>query len=206
MASNALIAGSACLGPNTLDWIRSLYFSLLGSSILTFFLKLSVLDIWSIVGFGIGCFLFMIGLYNAVKIANRFKDYEKGYPSEDKPTQPTRDYYLEKELNTIKFYKDEKKRRYVGLQHLAFYSVWLPAFFFVILAAANLERGGSSSNAEMKGLIANTNGKVEQIDNQIQSIIQANSDIDRLNSRLNEANKEVNELKEKLKNCESKSH
>ena len=151
------IKWSTDISPNVLDWIRSIYFSLLGSSMLTFSLKLSTLSIYSFVIFAAGVFSFLLGLLVSVSIANRFKKYEKNYdglPEAIKLAKKTSEYYYEQEI-------DSKQRFIRRMEHFFFYTLWIPALLCICYAGFYMETKSTKSSSETKEVLNSLTLKIQ---------------------------------------------
>ncbi|QHS56523.1 hypothetical protein GWR56_13600 [Mucilaginibacter sp. 14171R-50] len=101
---------SAKLGPNILDWLRSVYFSLLTSTLLVLLNKLFSMDWYSrgvllaaLAGVG-------IGLLMSVNITNRFKGFEKDFE---------KDKSLNARLEITQYYINRDKK--MASQHFAMF-------------------------------------------------------------------------------------
>ena len=143
MKDSKLISGICGLTANTVDWIRSIYFSLFGSSMLTLMLKISTFDSCIILYFTLGIFCFLIGLIFSSKIAGRFKDYEKNYDKEDQDTileTSRKNYFIDCEK------KNKEFRLYTFITLLLFSTVWLPALIFICIAGYKIETKSTISN------------------------------------------------------------
>lgn len=75
------------LGVNKIDWLRTIYFSLFGSSALTFSQKWISLDCCSGIFFVSGILLFGVGLYASMRISESFKEYERDFPNFEEETK-----------------------------------------------------------------------------------------------------------------------
>jgi len=185
------IKWSSKLGPNVLDWIRSIYFSLIGSSMLTLILKYSVLNIESRLIFILGCSFFLLGLLMSVKVADRFKKHEKNYDAQDKEKRNmvrANDYYFNEEIDLINFYKNEKRTCRFRLEHFLLYALWIPAFFCVGYAGFYMENKSAKSSSDTKEEIHNIKTKVWQLDSYQKILI----DITQKNKQLQDSLKVIN--------------
>lgn len=174
---------SCSLSQNIIDWIRSIYFSLFGSSMLTFVLKLSSLESTTKGSFMFGIFCFFIGLLMSLIIANRFKNYEKLYdikPDAYKLNNSINEYYYQKET-------EGNKKKYANcLIHSLFFIIWLPAIVTIAYAGASIEKKSSDSSNLLKNKIIH-----------IDSIIVIKEEIEKLNSEKDKLKKSYIKLKSK---------
>lgn len=160
------IKWSTVISPNILDWIRSIYFSLMGSSMLTFSLKLSTLSIYSLAIFAMGVLSFLLGLLVSVNIANRFKIYEKNYdglPEATKLIKKPSEYYYEQEIDS----KQNFNRR---IEHFFFYTLWIPALLCICFAGFHMEKNSTKSNFETKEVLNNLTFKIQKLDSVLHRI------------------------------------
>ena len=153
---NLVLKISCHLSTNIIDWIRSIYFSLFGSSMLTFILKSNGLEDKIRLQFLIGVLLFFVGLFMSLIIANRFKNYEKVYDTKDES------YRLNNTISKYYFDKESEKKNWLffTFQHLLFICTWVPAFYFIYIAGSKMEEKTITSNKYIKN-------KLETIENNI---------------------------------------
>lgn len=115
---------------NWLDWVRTVYFSLLGASLLSFCFKIpSLLSNYSIIFFSLGILFFIIGCWASAEIFRRFKKLEGDY------NKKTYDEKLK--LTPESFLLNNESTNYLSLinfQHIAFYLSWLIALILVIIS------------------------------------------------------------------------
>src|SRR6185369_14709038 len=139
-AVDFLITQSCKLGNSILDWIRSIYFSLVGSALLNFALKLFGFDVSAIGAFILAITLLVVGLLYSVKITKRFRDYEKSWLVDvsDRKKKPLEDYCKEHESE------------HFGWQHLLLYSVWLPAIICIGFVSFRTEKRPEPTNSPEK--------------------------------------------------------
>lgn len=166
------IKWSSKISPNVIDWFRSIYFSLLGSSMLTLSLKYSTLSICSLVIFAVGVLSFLFGLLVSVSIANRFKQHEKNYDglSESyKSTKKPEVYYYEQEI-------DSKNKLIRSAEHFFFYSLWIPALLCIGYAGFYMETKSSKNSSESKEMLYRVETKVQEMDSAMRIFIDNGKD------------------------------
>jgi len=180
----SFIKWSCEISPNVLDWIRSIYFSLLGSSMLTFCLKASVLSPCAFVIFSTGVLSFGLALFVSVSIANRFKRHEKNYDGLTeavKISKKPEPYYYEQEIDT--------KNKWVrNTEHFLLYFLWIPAFICVACAGFYMESKSAKSSSDMKEEILNIKTTVGELDSSRKILI----DITQTNKQLQDSLKVIN--------------
>lgn len=186
---NKLINQTCSLSPNVIDWIRSIYFSLFGSSMLTFALKWSSLEMNSMISFLIGIFCFLIGLLMSLIIANRFKNFEKIYdtkPEEYRLKNTIKDYYFEKETEN-----------YIlsNIIHTLFFIIWLPAIISVGYAGLVIESKSSKSSELLKEKVFHIES-LSILNNNFKNLELEN---DTLSLKIKKIKKENDSLKSELK-------
>ena len=160
------------ISPNVIDWFRSIYFSLFGSSMLTFGLKYSTLSTSSLIIFAAGVFSFLLGLLVSVSIANRFKQHEKNYDRLQESTKLAKEpgiYYSEQEIDT-------KYKLLRNIEHFSFYTLWIPAITCIGLAGFYMETNLSKNNRETKERFQSIIPKVQAIDSTLKIIIDKDKD------------------------------
>jgi Ca2+/Na+ antiporter len=176
-------------GPNVLDWIRSIYFSLLGSSTLTLALKWYSLSWLALVSYAVAIILFFIGLYYSVVITKRFKQLEKDYDKDaiiDKNKVPLHpDYYK---------LKDEKYKN----QHFLLFTLWLLAILVIGYSGYFIESKSAQSITETNAVISNTNTKVQQLEEESQKTISSDTEKKRLQDLLDATLVEVDRQKKEI--------
>lgn len=128
---------SAKLGNSIVDWIRSIYFSLFGSSALAFGLKVTTLEIKTAAFYALANVCFLLGLFLSVKITNRFKKLEKRFDKE-KPA----------DVEDITAYYVIQDNEY-SFQHLLLYLLFIPAFTFIVIAGCGIENKVKESSAKV---------------------------------------------------------
>jgi hypothetical protein len=156
------------MSPNSIDWIRSIYFSLFGSSMLTFCLKLSILSKDALSIFAIGVSAFLVGLWVSVKIASRFKRYERNYDSKsetEKLAKDTPDFYYEQETD-----KEPVLLNRIRTEHFFFYTVWIPAVICIGYAGFCMESQSSKNSSETKKGLQGIETRIQQLDSVFQTI------------------------------------
>lgn len=162
---NPFLKLSSRLGPNILDWLRTIYFSLLTTVLLLILQKWYSLGGLSRSVFIGGWFFILIGFIFSIKIANRFKNLEKDYEKDS-----TLDIGLARKCY---YYKKEKSN---GLQHVLFYTVIFIALILIAWAGFLVETKSATSSAETKSLLI----KIEQKDSLANSLILTNKKQNRL--------------------------
>ena len=173
---------TSAVSPNVIDWIRSIYFSLFGSSMLTLSLKISTLSADSRVLFIAGVLAFLLGLFVSVGIANRFKRYEKNYDNQSEGERIAKEpkvYFYEQETDK-KFFK----KILMWTEHVLLWVIWIPALICVGYAGFYIEDKSAKSSAETNAVISNINSKVQQIHEKSQ-----NPSRDRKSTRLNSSHR-----------------
>ncbi len=130
-------------GANISDWIRSVYFSLLGSSVLNFALKWYSISCFGILLYVIALVLFARGLAVAVRITNEFKlrekDYEKSTSIKKEETSLS-DYFELKEM--------DKKT-----EHFLLYTLWIPAIIAIGFVGYGIESRTVTSSGHNKAVL-----------------------------------------------------
>ncbi len=184
---------SCRLGSNIIDWLRSIYFSVTLSAILASFSKFHNADAITVCLFFAANFLFALGFYLSIKIANRFKNHEKNYDSTGKKDL-IEEYYFkrEKELNTqFKLLIQERKNNrklsfpflnlYIhidyGFQHLFFYSLFPIALFIFIYTGYQYETKSSKKNIGLSIELNVIEKKIGTIDSTLREIKNLNNQI-----------------------------
>lgn len=186
---NKLINQTCSLSPNVIDWIRSIYFSLFGSSMLTFALKWSSFEMNSMISFLVGIICFLIGLLMSLIIANRFKNFEKIYD-----TKPE-DYRLK---NTIKdYYYEKETENYIrsNIIHSLFFIIWFPAIVSVGYAGLVIESKSAESSKLLKEKVLHIDS-LSILNNNFKNVELEN---DSLSLKIRRIKKENDSLKRKLK-------
>lgn len=128
---------SAKLGNSIVDWIRSIYFSLFGSSALAFGLKVTALETRTSVFYALANVCFLLGLFFSVKITNRFKKLENRF-GQIKPSN----------VEDIKAYYVIQDNEY-SFQHLLLYLLFIPAFAFIVIAGSGIENKAKEGSAKV---------------------------------------------------------
>jgi hypothetical protein len=150
------LGASVKMGANSIDWLRSVYFSLFGSSLLTFCLKLSTLDANSIIPFAMGIACFLFGLIASVLITNRFKKHEKNYDTlaqKEKLDTEIEQYYIEQEHTLAEYNRERGKTSYILIGHVVLHLIWMPALLFVAIAGYVMESKASDGSFEIGNLV-----------------------------------------------------
>lgn len=150
MKKDIFIKLSCSISSNIIDWIRSVYFSLFGASMLTFTLKYATFDKLGTFYYLVSVFCFFCGLYVSLTIANRFKNHEKLYDTkslEYRKSNSLSDYYLQKET------EKHKSSFFNRLMHFCFHVIWLPAIIFMFLAGLNIEEKSSLKSKQLTNKI-----------------------------------------------------
>jgi hypothetical protein len=196
---------TSCMSPNIIDWFRSIYFSLFGSAMLSFSLKVSTLSTDSCLLFVLGVLFFLFGLFASVAIANRFKGYEKTYdtlPEDTRLSKTPEAYYYEKETD-----KTTVKKILVWTEHLLFWLIWIPAVISVSYAGWYIESKSATNSAETNAVISNIDTKVQQLETELQKISnsglekkQLQDSLDAANSKIKTQEKEIELLKKLSEN------
>lgn len=75
----SIIRFTILLGPNKVDWLRTIYFSLFGSASLNFVNKIYVMDFNSAAIYILGDMFLLFGLLFSMRIADVFKRGESDY-------------------------------------------------------------------------------------------------------------------------------
>lgn len=160
------IKWSCEISPNVLDWIRSIYFSLLGSSMLTFWLKITVLSPLALMIFALGISAFWVALFVSISIANSFKKHEKNYDGTDniKTVKKPERYYYEQEIDT----KHPQRRNVV---HFLLYFIWIPAFACIAYAGCYMEGKSTKSSFDTKDELHGVKKMVEKLHSSHQILI-----------------------------------
>jgi hypothetical protein len=99
-----IIDFSVWMGANKIDWLRTIYFSLFGSSALTYAMKFKTLDICPSILFLLGVVFFLLGLIFSMIISDSFKAHAVVYPTLDvknKALYKNLDEYIFKMENRI---------------------------------------------------------------------------------------------------------
>jgi hypothetical protein len=159
--SSFFLRQSSKVGNSILDWLRSIYFSLSGSSVLYFALKISTFTTYTFIFYGIGNFLFLSGLFFSVIVTKRFKDYEKSWTDEANP----------EDVSLITYYQDRDQKE--SWQHMLLYTLWLPAIVSIGIAGFITEMQISEKNQEKQeqiNLIERKLESLENIDNELKEI------------------------------------
>ena len=130
---------STTIGPSIMDWLRSIYFSLVGSSVLALVLKVTTYDWCTTVLYVLADALLIVGLVWSVKIVKRFKDYEKSWP-EDIP-DPNEKHFDE-------YCADHESSQHY--QHLGLYTFWFAALICLGIVGYRIERSSSQNQAKNK--------------------------------------------------------
>lgn len=193
---------SCSLSPNILDWIRSIYFSLFGSSMLTFVLKVYSLEGTAMVSFIIGVLCFFVGLLMSLTIANRFKNYEKLYdikPDKFKLENSINEYYYQKETEG----KEKQNSNY--LIHLLFFVIWLPAILTIGYAGLSIEKKSSDSSNLLKNKITHIDSiivikeNIEKLESENDKLKKSNIILESKNDSLIKLTKELKIIQTKYK-------
>ncbi|MCA0445335.1 MAG: hypothetical protein LCH54_03805 [Bacteroidetes bacterium] len=151
---NKFIEISSKIGISTIDWIRSIYFSLFGSSALAFGLKVCSLEKLTAIYFGLAILCFLIGLFLSVKITNRFKKYEKRFDKENPSNvADITHYYRIQDIN-------------YPYQHFFLYFLFIPAFFFIIIAGHKIENKSMDNTIKVLNNEAKIDSSLERIETQ----------------------------------------
>lgn len=182
---------SANLGNSIIDWIRSIYFSLFGSSALAFSLKATTLEAETVLFYALAIICFSVGLFFSVRITARFKNFEKRFDREDpKNVEDISKFYI---------IQDESHAN----EHFLLYFLFIPAFLFILKAGNNIEiKAGVNS--------ANVNSSLTELSKQNQNLT-LKIDSANINSSLTELSKQnqyltlkINLLEEKINNLLTK--
>jgi hypothetical protein len=128
-------------GANISDWIRSVYFSLLGSSVLNFALKWYSISLPGMILYILALVLFAWGLAVAVRITNEFKIWEKDYERSSTIKNVSRSGYLE--------LKEEKKKT----EHFVLYTIWIPAVIAIGFVGYGIESKSAVSSNGNKAVL-----------------------------------------------------
>jgi hypothetical protein len=166
---------SCKLGPNILDWIRSLYFSALGSSILSLALKWWSLSMFSFLSYFFAIIFFLLGLRYSVIIANRFKQLEKDYDKDtivDKKKVHLHPDYL--------LLKDEKNK----FQHFLLYILWLPAIFLLCYSGFYIENKSANSSSQSRLELDSIKNKIELLNSSQQLLLNTTQENKQLHDSL----------------------
>lgn len=174
-----IIKYSCRKGPNSLDWYRSLYFALFGTSFMAFSLKATVLLNASGIFYILGVIGFALGLSCSIPITDRFKGFSLEFTKEEKGKTSFIKYYMECEMQYINFRKKGNKKilgvlpiketTYIYLQHLLFNFILFPSFLFIGLAGYMIEKNNLKNSESTNNSFNNINTKVEQIESEIQT-------------------------------------
>ena len=160
---------STISGPSIMDWLRSIYFSLVGSSVLNLVLKLTTYDHITVIVYIIANLLLITGLVVSVNITKRLKDYEKSYPEDIKDP---------KEKSFIQYCKDLETPLY--LQHISLYTLWLIALLFLGYAGIRIEMETANSELKKKQQLLIIETKIDSLKNFSASIQEINIRMDSL--------------------------
>ena len=170
-----LLAQSCKLGNSILDWIRSIYFSLLGSSVLNFSLKFFSFDFAAIGAYVTGIALFLLGLLYSVRITKRFKSYEKSWTINvpDPKVKPLDDYCKEQEFGEG-----------FSRQHTLLYTLWLPALLFIGIVSFRTDlRPKPVTNQEMEQL--------SRLEQELEELNVANAELKRIEVNMESLLKQI---------------
>lgn len=167
---------SSKIGNSILDWIRSIYFSLLGSSVLNFSLKLSTYGPGTIIIYLFGNVLLLLGLIYSVKITKRFKDYDKSWPVDvRKPKDMPLDTYCR-----------EQDRRY-SWQHTLLYTLWLPAIVCIGVVGFITER-------EIRAASTEREVRINRIESGLERLGALSSDLDKVRMSVDALSENIKKL------------
>ncbi len=193
--SSFFLRQSSKVGNSILDWLRSIYFSLSGSSVLYFALKISTFTISTFIFYGIGNLLFLIGLFFSVVVTKRFKDYEKSWTDEVDP----------KDVSLITYYQDRDKKK--SWQHTLLFTLWLPAIFSIGIAGLITERQTSEENQAKQKQINLIEQKLESLENIGSELKEIKKGTDSISNKMSILNTQIPESPEsnKLQSIKNKT-
>jgi hypothetical protein len=212
MDTKNVIKYSCKMGPNYLDWYRTIYFSLVASSLMTSFLKLSTLLNESGIFFLLGVLGFIIGLICSVRITERFKGWAVNYDKESKAIQlklTPEKYFIEKESEYIDFYQTRfykflkiRKATIFKVQHLLFNFIVFPSFLMIGISGYFTEKRTSGNSDLTKESLGNIEKKLTRIDstqNYLNVIIFDRScyedSVQTMQMKINKKNEEIDSLR-----------
>lgn len=183
--SDWILQKSCKLGVNIIDWIRSVYFSLLGSSVLNQALKAkSLSSLANIIYFFALAFL-GIGLLLSVKITNRLKALEKDF---DKSETVNRNTVTLPEFCAGK--ENDNKIQYIGL-----WTIWIPAILCIGYAGLDIEGKAAQSGQHNKNLLQEVNVELKAI----KSILIKNDSLSATLKTANQSNIKLSRENDSLK-------
>ena len=116
----SILNTSGRFGPNIMDYLRSIYFTLLTGTIFVLLNKISSYNSLSISLLLTSCSSIIYGLWQSVKITNRYKGYEKDFE---------KDSSIDKDLKANKYYanRDSKFRK----EHTKMYWFFAPSILLI---------------------------------------------------------------------------
>jgi uncharacterized membrane protein YhaH (DUF805 family) len=136
-----------------LDWIRSIYFALFGSSVLNFSLNFFTFEFITRCFYLIGIGLLLFGLIISVVITKRFKDYEKSWPEDvPNPDDKAIDVYCKEQ--------DESK----SWQHTILFMIWIPALLSIGACGFKIEDKTKSNKLENKVQLIHIENDIKHFD------------------------------------------
>ncbi len=152
-----LIRLSIKLGVNKIDWLRTVYFSLFGSSTLSYALKWKSLDFETTTYFVGGIMLFLIGLIVSMRISDSFKEYEGNFKALDKETKKQFDESLP---DYIIISRENGLWKFI--QHMILYTFFFLAIILIGYSsylseiAANKDKNFKNSDLEQFAKVVNS--------------------------------------------------
>lgn len=128
-----IITFSVWMGANKIDWLRTIYFSLFGSSALTYAMKFKTLEICPSILFLLGVFFFLFGLIFSMIISDSFKAYAVVYP-----TLGEKESVLYKNIDEYIFNMENRILKY--FQHLLIYLLFPLAIIVIGISSCQTEK------------------------------------------------------------------
>jgi hypothetical protein len=171
-----LLSQSCKLGNSILDWIRSIYFSLLGSSVLNFSLKLFSFDVAAVIVYAFGIAFFLVGLLYSVRITKRFKSYEKSWPiNVPDPNSMHLDDYCKEQEGGERF----------ALQHTLLYTLWLPALLCIGVVSFRTELRAKPTNQDKK--------EISRLESESEELKAINTELLRIEAKIDDVSNATKE-------------
>lgn len=210
----ALVERSSRYGPNVLDWLRSVYFSLMGSTLLTLSLKANGVSHLAVLLMFIAFVFFSLGLICSLKIANRYKKYEKAYDSlsaKAKGNLMDNDYYIKQELDRHKLLVGKEKTSWVLRDHVVTYCIWVMALVAVVGAGFKIESDIDLSSEKNKARLEKLDFGIEDLKKsntgQVELIAKIKTLSDSLfllKGKLNDKDSELTKLDNRIKKARNR--
>lgn len=163
---NAMVKRSSRYGPNVLDWLRSVYFSLMGSTLLTLSLKANGISLWALLLMFVAFTCFSLGLICSLRIANRFKKYEKAYdamPATSRAEMMDDAYYAKEELGRHSLLVGKNKTSWILRDHVVIYCIWIFALIAVVGAGFKIEWDSAQSSRKNALRLEKLNGEITEL-------------------------------------------